>query len=95
MPIIVNGTYYGTINCLTRPAITLPERVAASDTLKLPGAAASCSTNPYHPGVCSNGKQNHALQPMSAALLLIWSVLKPMLTTGKPPSYRKIGHDAA
>lgn len=40
VPIVVNGTVYGTINCLDAAGHYTPERVAASDALKLPGAAA-------------------------------------------------------
>jgi GAF domain-containing protein len=40
VPIIINGAVYGTINCLDEAGHYTPERVAASDALKLPGAAA-------------------------------------------------------
>ncbi|VVT01526.1 GAF domain-containing protein [Hoeflea sp. EC-HK425] len=40
VPIIVNGAVFGTINCLDAAGHYTPERVAASDALKLPGAAA-------------------------------------------------------
>jgi GAF domain-containing protein len=40
VPIIINGAVFGTINCLDEAGHYTPERVAASDALKLPGAAA-------------------------------------------------------
>lgn len=40
VPIVINGAVYGTINCLDAAGHYTPERVAASDALKLPGAAA-------------------------------------------------------
>ena len=40
VPIVVNGTVYVTINCLDEAGHYTPDRVAASDALKLPGAAA-------------------------------------------------------
>ncbi|MCC0013969.1 MAG: GAF domain-containing protein [Rhodobiaceae bacterium] len=40
VPIVVSGAVYGTINCLDEAGYYTPERVAASDALKLPGAAA-------------------------------------------------------
>ena len=40
VPIVVNGAVYGTINCLDEVGHYTPDRVAASEALKLPGAAA-------------------------------------------------------
>lgn len=40
VPIVINGKVCGTINCLDAAGHYTPERVAASDALKLPGAAA-------------------------------------------------------
>ncbi len=40
VPIVINGAVWGTINCLHEAGFYTPERVAASDALKLPGAAA-------------------------------------------------------
>jgi GAF domain-containing protein len=40
VPIIINGAVFGTINCLDEAGHYTLERVAASDALKLPGAAA-------------------------------------------------------
>ncbi|MEO1103053.1 MAG: GAF domain-containing protein [Pseudomonadota bacterium] len=39
VPIIVTGDVFGTINCLHEKGHYTPERVAASEALKLPGAA--------------------------------------------------------
>ena len=39
VPIVVNGDVIGTINCLHEAAFYTPERVAAAEALKLPGAA--------------------------------------------------------
>ena len=39
VPIIVGGDVLGTINCLHEAGFYTPERVAAADALKLPGAA--------------------------------------------------------
>ncbi|MGV8831617.1 MAG: GAF domain-containing protein [Devosia sp.] len=39
VPIIIDGDVIGTINCLHQAGYYTPERVAASDALKLPGAA--------------------------------------------------------
>ena len=40
LPIIINGTVVGTLNCLNVAGHFTPERVAAANQLKLPGAAA-------------------------------------------------------
>ena len=40
LPIVLNGTVLGTINCLDRAGYFTPERVADLDVLRLPGAAA-------------------------------------------------------
>ena len=40
VPIVVNGAVYGTINCLDEAGYYTPDRVAASEAIKLPGAAA-------------------------------------------------------
>ncbi|MEM5471862.1 GAF domain-containing protein [Hoeflea sp. AS60] len=40
VPVIINGRVCGTINCLHEAGFYTPERVAASNALKLPGAAA-------------------------------------------------------
>lgn len=40
VPIIISGAVSGTINCLDETGHYTPERVAASEALKLPGAAA-------------------------------------------------------
>lgn len=40
VPIVINGEVFGTINCLDEAGFYTPERVAASEALKLPGAAA-------------------------------------------------------
>lgn len=39
VPIVVAGTVIGTINCLHEAGFYTPERVAAAEALKLPGAA--------------------------------------------------------
>lgn len=39
VPIVVDGDVLGTINCLHEAGFYTPERVAAADALKLPGAA--------------------------------------------------------
>ena len=39
VPIVVDGDVLGTINCLHEASFYTPERVAAADALKLPGAA--------------------------------------------------------
>lgn len=39
IPVIVGGAVLGTLNCLHEAGHYTPERVAASETLKLPGAA--------------------------------------------------------
>ena len=38
VPIVVGGTVIGTINCLHEKGYYTPERVAAAEALKLPGA---------------------------------------------------------
>lgn len=40
LPIVVGGRVMGTLNCLDRAGRYTPDRVAASDGLRLPGAAA-------------------------------------------------------
>ena len=40
VPIVINGKVSGTINCLDAAGHYTPERVAASEALKLPGVAA-------------------------------------------------------
>jgi len=40
VPIVINGEVFGTINCLDEAGFYTPERVEASDALKLPGATA-------------------------------------------------------
>ena len=40
LPIIINGNVMGTLNCLNVAGHFTPERVAAANQLKLPGAAA-------------------------------------------------------
>jgi hypothetical protein len=40
VPVVINGAVYGTINCLDEAGYYTPDRVAASEALKLPGAAA-------------------------------------------------------
>ena len=40
VPVVIYGAVYGTINCLDVAGYYTPDRVAASEALKLPGAAA-------------------------------------------------------
>lgn len=40
LPIVIGGSVMGTLNCLNGPGHFTPERVAAADQLKLPGAVA-------------------------------------------------------
>ncbi|MFW5654044.1 MAG: GAF domain-containing protein [Roseicyclus sp.] len=40
VPVVVGGTVMGTLNCLHEAGHYTPERVAAAEALKLPGAAA-------------------------------------------------------
>lgn len=40
VPVVVNGAVLGTLNCLHEAGYYTPERVAAAEALKLPGAAA-------------------------------------------------------
>ncbi len=50
LPVIVGGTVLGTINCLDVAGYFTPERVAAADVLRLPGAAVYLYEKLYRTG---------------------------------------------